>query len=108
MDEWGKRELRTNKLVRLCASYLLSKKITPTNIYGLCKLTWITKNNNGAYISTKLPALSDIFDVDFSDLTNKELTNEVANLTGKPISELKELIYRDTGYTNFYNRHYIS
>ena len=107
MDEWGNRELRTSKLVRLCTEYLLNNKIDGTSIYGLCMLTWITKSNdpsNGTYIrSTKLPALSYIFKLDFLEMPYEEVGEEIAELTGKKLREIEELIYNGTGYTNFYN-----
>lgn len=83
MDEWGNRELRTNKLVRLCAGYLLKRKITAQNIHGLCKLAWITSSydpKNGSYIkSTKLPALSDVFEEDFLNYPYNGVAKKLRN-----------------------------
>jgi hypothetical protein len=104
MDEWGKRELRTSELVRLCAGYLLKKNIIPKNIYGLCALTWITKNpRNDAYIrSTKLPALSAIFDEDFLNYRYEDVAKKISELTGEDTEKVTNLIYEHTGYTRFY------
>lgn len=106
MDEWGKRQLRTSKLVRFCTEYLLNKSITSNNVYGLCKLTWITNSfdsKDGSYIwSTKLPALSDIFEEDFLQYDYKKISNIIADLTGTEVKDINDMIYNGTGYTNFY------
>ena len=112
MNEWGYRELRANKLVRLCTEYLLKDTITAKQVYGLCRLTWITNSNdsaNGRYIkSTKLPALSNIFEVDFLDYPYDEIGKKIAELTGNSVKVVHDLIYEGTGYTNFYNAYRVS
>lgn len=107
LDTWGKRQLRTQKLVRLCTEYLLNKKIDGNHIYGLCMLTWITNSydaKQGSYIrSTKLPALSKIFNQDFLNYPDqKKVGYKISELTGGEINEINKLINEGTGYTNFY------
>lgn len=105
MDQWGQRELRTSKLVRLCAGYLLCRKLSAENIYGLCRLTWITSSDpkNRSYLrSTKLPAFSNIFKIDFLKLSDKNVVKKVSKLTGTEASDIKSFVDGETGYTNFY------
>ncbi len=112
MIEWKNRQLRTSKLLRLCAEYLLKQNISSSNIYGLCMLTWITSSydsKNGSYIrSTKLPALSNIFNEDFLKYPYDKIGARISVLTGKNLKEVEELIYEGTGYTNFYKAYRLS
>ena len=75
-------------------------------------LTWITNSydpKNGGYIkSTKLPALSKIFEEDFINSPYSKIGERIAELTGKGIGEVNELIYEGTGYTNFYKAYRLS
>lgn len=105
-EYWAERQRRTNQLIRIIANHLFeSSPVTPIQIYGLCKLTWITANHSGAdasYIrSTKIPALSDIFSQDYSRFSLQEIASELAGVLNAP--EAESLILSDTGFTNFYN-----
>ena len=103
---WAERQRRTNQLIRIIANHLFeSPPVTPIQIYGICKLTWITTSHSGAdasYIrSTKIPALSDIFNRDYSRNSLQEIALELAGVLNSP--EAERLILSDTGFTNFYN-----
>lgn len=105
-EYWAERQRRTNQLIRIITNNLFdSPPITPIQIYGLCKLTWITASHSGAdasYIrSTKIPALSDIFNQDYSHNSLQEIALELAGVLNAP--EAESLILSDTGFTNFYN-----
>jgi hypothetical protein len=68
---WADRQRRTNRLVRTVAEYVFQANTpSPEQLYGLCKLTWITasfRGDDAAYInSTKIPALAGVFDADYS------------------------------------------
>lgn len=101
---WADRQRRTNALVRKIAARVLSSEPTGDQIFGLCKLTWITdsyESDNAAYIkSTKIPAISDAIGVDYNGL---ELA-KVASLVAEEFSdkELENLVFSHTGFTNFY------
>src|ERR1035437_103238 len=104
-ESWANRQRRTNRLVRTLAKYIFANG-TPTSdqLYGLCKLTWITSSydgTSGSYImSTKIPALSNILNEDLGGLD----INQIASKIGKKISsaEIKIDIIEGTGFTNFY------
>lgn len=105
-EYWAERQRRTNQLIRIIANHLFeSPPVTPIQIYGLCKLTWITSSHSGvdaSYIrSTKIPALSDIFNQDYSRNSLQEIALELAGVLNAPEAEI--LILNDTGFTNFYN-----
>ena len=106
MDEWGDRQLRTSRLIRICAAHLLRLRINAENVYGLCKLTWITNSfdaTNGAYIkSTKIPGLSAAFSTNFLNTSIDRIAVEIVNITGEDAKAVKEVVLRGTGYTNFY------
>lgn len=104
---WAERQRATNKLVRECTGYLIEKyndSLTPQQIYGLCKLTWITDGNNPyniSYIkSTKIPALEHVFGQDYKGYSLNQVAKNIAIFTKKEI--LEDLINTDTGFTNFY------
>jgi len=106
-EKWENRQRRTNELIRFCTEYLAQKgNITAKNIYGLCRLTWITSSydeKNTSYIkSTKIPALSDIFEKDYSTFPMEIISKDISEITEKPLSEVRKLIEEDTGFTNFY------
>ncbi len=101
---WAKRQRRTNKLVRILAQYVFERgDVKAIHLYGLSKLTWISKSNapeNTSYIfSVKIPALSDIFD--FKNMSLKDIENFIVEKSGK--TELLGLITAHTGFTNIYN-----
>lgn len=108
-EVWAERQRDTNRLARRLAKYLFQQKnITAAQIYGLSKLAWITKGDEGvAYIkSTKIPALGYLFEEDFE---SKSLI-EVAKLSAIKANDidLEKLITYDSGFTNFYNAYRIS
>jgi hypothetical protein len=103
--DWAERQRHTNKMARKVADYLFSKKdITPRQLYGLSKLSWITNSYDGeapAYIgSTKIPALSDIFEKDFSGYTLDTVATEISRITRD--DTIGDLILNHSGFTNFY------
>ncbi len=103
-ENWAERQRRTNQLTRIAADYIFNKKtVLPDQLHGLCKLTWITNSYSGenpAYIkSTKIPALSSIFQADFSGSSIEQVAEEISNILGFDASEL---IISQTGFTNFY------
>lgn len=105
-EYWAERQRCTNQLLHIIANHLFEgPPVTPIQIYGLCKLTWITASHSGAdasYIrSTKIPALSDIFSQDYSRNSLQEIALELAGILNAP--EAEKLILNDTGFTNFYN-----
>jgi hypothetical protein len=91
--------------VRAAAEFLFSKRsVSPDQVYGLCKLTWITSSfeEGTAYIrSTKIPALGDIFGRDYATLELAEVADDVVGITGE--SALRRLVLGETGFTNFYH-----
>lgn len=103
---WKKRQKATRALISSIADNVLSKRnITSDQLYGLCKLTWITRDfldDDAGYIaSTKLPALKNIFgdDVPVGDL------GAAANLVAKRLGQrsVAKLVRGHTGITNFRN-----
>lgn len=102
---WADRQRRTNLLVRAIAAHILSGKPSAAQLFGLCRLTWITRSFAGeeaAYIaSTKLPALSDAMGENFKGMELGEVATQVARKLNRP--ELDELICSHTGFTNFYS-----
>tara|TARA_A200000159_G_C7319031_1_gene337974 strand:+ start:506 stop:1675 length:1170 start_codon:yes stop_codon:yes gene_type:complete len=92
-------------MVRRIAEYVFEQpSVTPRQLYGLSKLSWITNSYEGgkaSYIkSTKIPALGDIFDRDFTSLSLKEVSQYIA-LTLKDES-VANIVQEHTGFTNFY------
>jgi len=105
-ESWANRQRNTNHLVRLVAPFVLdSKKVEPRQLYGLCKLTWVTRNpksEDASYIeSTKIPALSDIFREDFSGCCLEQVAERISKILGDP--NAIGAIERHTGFTNFYS-----
>jgi hypothetical protein len=108
MENWSERQRNTNRLIRKCTEYLLddnNNELTAEQIYGLCRLTWITKGSepqSGAYLrSTKIPALNQIFGTSYAKESIQDIAADIALMTR--IDELKDLIENGTGFTNFYN-----
>lgn len=104
-EYWARRQRRTNQLVRLIANHVFRQRsITPDQLYGLCKLTWITdsfSDEDAAYISsTKIPALGDAFGVDYAKGTLEDVAADVSNTLDLP--EAEKLVLNHTGFTNFY------
>jgi hypothetical protein len=72
-------------LVRIIATHVLTNsKVTPEQLYGLCKLTWITDsyegNNPGYVTSTKIPALSSALSKDYEGWTLSDVSEDVASV----------------------------
>jgi hypothetical protein len=104
-QEWANRQRRTNGLVRLVAARVLtSTEVTSEQLYGLCKLTWITESfdgNNPSYItSTKIPALGNSLARDYETWSLSDVADDVANVLGS--DDAKALVLSHTGFTNFY------
>ena len=104
-ENWSDRERQTNHLVRAAATWLFAQKeITPDQLFGLFKLTWITTGrvNADTYIgSVKIPALSQIFGQDYSELTLEQVAIDVSARLG--VVEAEALVLNNTGFTNIYN-----
>jgi hypothetical protein len=101
---WAERQRRTNALVRRVAAHILKADPDSNQLFGLCKLTWITnayEGENPAYIrSTKIPALSDVAGIDLRQHALPIAASLVSAEFGDP--ELEPLILAHTGFTNFY------
>ncbi|MBU3017980.1 hypothetical protein KO519_09805 [Paraglaciecola agarilytica] len=105
-EEWAIRQRNTNKLARSVANYVFAQeKISPAQLYGLSKLSWITKNNkdlDASYIlSTKIPALGAIFSRDYNGANITEVAKDIERITRN--SNIANEILQHTGFTNFYN-----
>jgi hypothetical protein len=104
-ENWADRQRRTNQLARISANYIFKQKtVLPSQLYGLCQLTWITKSyegENAKYIKrTKIPALGNIFQKDYSEATIIEVATDISDIIG--IADSKTLIQSHTGFTYFY------
>ena len=104
-EGWADRIRATNKLVRAMANHVLGKSsVSSDQLYGLCKLTWITgdfKGPSASYIrSTKIPALAHVLGADFTGLTIEEVADRVCVITKN--RDLGKLIRGESGFTNFY------
>lgn len=104
-EAWAERERRTNRLVRTAADYVFRyKAVSPNQLYGLCKLTWITRNfddQDAAYIrSTKIPALAEVFTKNYSKASLGAVAADIAKTLGN--ESAGELVRNHSGFTNFY------
>jgi|GEM_PF-843727 hypothetical protein len=109
MSEYSaERKRRTNRLVRKAAAYIFQPQrvVSPEQLFGLCKLTWITNNcdiENAPYIrSTKIPALGLIFERDFPNDSIQQVAEEISEIL-EDDNNVSELIISHTGFVNFYN-----
>ena len=103
--DWANRQRQTNHLVRRIATYVFKKvEITPNQIYGLSKLSWITNSyegENASYIaSTKIPALENIFDKDYKTSSIEQISQDIAKILND--SSIAKMVKEHTGFTNFY------
>lgn len=103
--QWPIRMRDTARLVRAIAAHTVVKsRPTADQLYGLCKLTWITSafdGDNPTYIrSTKIPGLGDAFGVDFGNSDLPEVAAEVARMLGTPAS--RGMVLKHTGFTDLY------
>ena len=103
--DWSNRQRNTNHMVRRIADYVFEQStVTPRQLYGLSKLSWITNSYEGgsaSYIkSTKIPALGDIFDRDFKSLSLKEVSQDIALILED--TSVAKVVQKHTGFTNFY------
>lgn len=97
---------RTNTLVRLIGAYVFrAPRVKAEQIYGLCKLTWITKSYEGVsakYIaSTKIPGLASALSRDYTGWSLSDVAEDIASTLES--DEAASLVKEQTGFTNFYN-----
>lgn len=104
-DNWAERERHTHRLISAIADHVLKQRtVTADQVYGMCRLTWITKGydrEDAPYIrSTKLPALADIFGDGIDTGSLEKAAHDVASVLGIPkaVNWVKE----ETGFTTFY------
>ncbi len=58
--DWANRQRNTNYLVRKIAGYVFKQsEVTPSQLYGLSKLPWITNNYEGD-VSTNVELVKTI------------------------------------------------
>lgn len=105
VSTWTERERDTNRLARALAEYVFAQSdITSRQLYGLSKLAWITNSyagDNPAYIkSTKIPALCDVLQADFSNANLEEVALKVVRITSQ--DSVGDSVLRHSGFTNFY------
>lgn len=103
---WKTRQKATRALISAIADDLLPRRnVTADQLYGLCKLTWITRDHleeDSAYIwSTKLPALRDIFGEDLPAQDLSSAGSSIAERLQHPGAA--KLVRAHTGITNFRN-----
>lgn len=103
--DWANRQRNSNYLARKIASYVFKQsEVTPTQLYGLSKLSWITNSyegENASYItSTKIPALEDVFGRDYKSLSLEQISKDIALILKD--SSIAEMVQEHTGFTNFY------
>jgi len=103
--DWANRQRQTNYLVRRIADYVFQKpKTTPSQLYGLSKLSWITNSyegENASYIvSTKIPALENIFNKDYKSLSLERVSQDIAVILND--ASVAKMVQEHTGFTNFY------
>ena len=103
MADFVESKRQTCLLVRSTYKYLSNKRLSATDIYDLCRLTWITSSNSGTtYIKrVKLPALCRLFSIDGNSITLDQVAERVS-VTANDTS-LRRIITNNTGFTNIYN-----
>lgn len=104
-EDWANRQRRTNELVRLIAGHTLKNpRVKAEQLYGICKLTWITSSydgDNSAYVkSTKIPALENALLRDYTGRAIEEVADDVALIVGS--NDARDLVLSHTGFTNLY------
>lgn len=103
--DWANRQRNTNYLARKIAGYLFNQsEVTPRQLYGLSKLSWITNSyegENASYIaSTKIPALEYVFDRNFKSSSLEQVSQDIALILKD--SSVAKMVQEHTGFTNFY------
>lgn len=104
--EWRVRQSATRELVSSAADYVLSRpRISTDALYGLCQLTWITKDHlkDGAgYIKrAKLPGLANVYG---RDVSTTDLEGAAATVASKLVDrKAASVIKQHTGITNLRN-----
>lgn len=103
--DWANRQRNTNYLVRKIAGYVFEQsEVTPNQLYGLSKLSWITNSyegENASYItSTKIPALEDVFSRNYESLSLEQVSQDIALILKD--SSIEKMVQEHTGFTNFY------
>lgn len=104
-EHWATRQRNTNRLVRKLAKSILNARAPKSDqLFGLCKLTWITSSfdgENAAYVkSTKIPALGFALQRDYEGWSIEEVADDVAEILDD--ESARELVINPTGFTNFY------
>jgi hypothetical protein len=104
-ENWAKRERHTHQLISAVADHVLAfETVTARQIYGLCQLTWLTRNHevdHAPYIlSTKLPGLFDALGNTVSEDVLEDAAREVARILKEP--KAASWVRRHTGFTMFY------
>ncbi len=103
--DWANRQRQTNYLVRRIADYVFKQpKITHSQLYGLSKLSWITNSyegENASYIvSTKIPALGNIFNKDYNSSSLEQVSQDIAEILHD--TSVAKMVQEHTGFINFY------
>jgi hypothetical protein len=97
---WSEQERNTHRLVSACADYLMQHgKISGEQLHALCRLTWITKNQEASVWSTKLPALETIL----GNAVDAASPEQAAKTVSKVLGVKRAWVSADTGFSNFYN-----
>lgn len=104
-ENWANRERDTHELVSAVADQVLaSTNVTAEQVYGLCQLTWLTRNHeveDAPYIwSTKLPGLAAALGGTVSEESLEDAARAVARLLDQP--KAAAWVRRHTGFTMFY------
>jgi hypothetical protein len=100
---WYVREKRTAKLIKGIYK-IVRKRLTPSDIWNLCRLTWITKNQRSdevsdAYMkSTKLPALIALLNVHAEENQEAESIRACTHF----FKNAREFVHGYTGIVNLY------
>lgn len=102
---WADRQRRTNQMLRSVAPDVLEQfPPNPHRLFALCRLTWITAafdETSATYVERlKIPALGEVLERDFSQMSIDEVAEAAARHLGKP--ELEAVVKSHTGFTNFY------
>ncbi len=104
-EDWANRQRHTNRLARKIAHYIFQlDDVTPKQLHGLSKLSWITNSyqgDNASYIaSTKIPALESIFGRDYKSQSIAEVADDISTIIDD--SSIASMVRQHTGFTNFY------
>jgi hypothetical protein len=103
MADYVESKRHTCLLVRSTYKCLSKNRLSATDIYNLCRLTWITSSNSGTtYVKTvKLPALRGLFNVDENANSLDQVARRISDAAND--ASLLRIITNHTGFTNIYN-----